>query len=145
MDNRDWEKVFKQFDSKRLEFSANKQHFTKVAFDVFTLNASPVDSLWILEEGEDGKQYLCATYEDQPITAQSDWTTATNKEASIVVLCYKNYPMHKFASTAYGFTKEDVHLFERSVLSKVASDPTFVKTIASLQNQDVKKQFPELA
>lgn len=147
MEHNDWAGLFHKFTNKKLDFNKHGHLFTKVAFDVFQMNSSPIESLWTLEADEDGKQYLVATYDDGAIVAAaSTWQTFSNKEASTVTLMYKDCPVYKFASTEYGFSKDDVHLFERLVLNK-AKEPSFVKLL--LESQPEKAEsiialFPEL-
>lgn len=150
MDNREWAVLFNQFYPKRLEFESNKHLFTKIAFDVFQLNSSPVESLWLLETDSDGKQYLAATYDDSDITqkeAVGDWSALSNKEASMVVLYYKDFPLHKFAASTFGFNQSDVQIFQKALVNKTA-DPIFVRKVVNAQPEDKKdlvlKQFPEL-
>ena len=148
MDNTEWSRLFDQIYPKKLEFESNKHKFTKVAFDVFKLNGSPVESLWILEDGEDGKQYLSATYEAEQLEAKGEWSSLINKEASMVVLYYKGYPIQKFESKDYGFHPGNVNVFQDMLVKKANSDENFVSTLIKSQNQEkqeiVLQQFPEL-
>ena len=149
MNKNEWSDLFDKVYPKKIEFENNKHLFTKLAFDVFRLNSSPVESLWELQECEDGKQYLVATYsEEGPKEIVGDWNALTNKEASIVVLYYKDFPLHKFAATDFGFNKSDAHVFKQMIVNLANSDQAFVKKIIDLQPEDKKevlsKQFPEL-
>lgn len=151
MNNKEWESLFNIFYPKKLEYQDNKHLFTKIAFDLFSLNSSPVKSLWILEDGEDGKQYLSATYEteDQSLEATGSWSTMANKEASMVVLYYKGYPIHKFNKEQFGFDNSNVHLFQNMINKKANSDNNFIKEVINSQNKEkqeiILQQFPELA
>ena len=139
-------------DNSRIPYEENKHRFTKVAFDVFQLNGSPVESLWILEEGDDGKQYLAAMYEDLQETdqlgSQSHWETLRDKTGSNVTLFYKEIPIKRFASSDYGFSKDDVHVFEKTLIEKL-TEKDFVDQLLNSQPQNVQeflvKKFPELA
>ena len=150
MDNSAWAQLFNKFYPSKLAFESNKHLFTKIAFDVFQLNSSPVESLWILEEGEDGKQYLSATYsgDDDQKEAVGNWNALPNKESSLVILCYKNFPIHKFASSEFGFNKSDIQVFQKALMNKINSDQSFVQNIIDVQPKEKKdllfEQFPEL-
>lgn len=149
MEHNDWAKLFHKYSNSRVEYDKNKHLFTKVAFDTFQINSSPIESLWILEEGEDGKQYLVATYdEDSTIKSESNWTAFTNKEASAITLYYKDQPVYKFAAAAYGFGKDDAYLFEKLLVKRAETDGHFVKTILEQlpeeKAQSIKSLFPEL-
>lgn len=149
MNNNDWNDFFNKFYPQKIDFEKNKHFFTKVAFDVFQLNTVPIESLWILEQGEDGKQYLSATYiEDDHLEVKSDWSAISNKDSSIVVLCYKNFPIEKFSSKDYGFTPNDISIFQKTIVKKASTDKDFVNNIISNFSNDKKeeiiKQFPGL-
>lgn len=150
METINWSKIQKSISANKVEFETNKCHFTKIAFDVFQLNNSPVESLWILEDGEDGKQYLVATYDDleAPIQSTGNWSTLQNKKATEISLYYRGVALHKFASVDFGFTPEDAYLFQRSLINKLNTDRDFVRKLIDLQPIDKKesifKQFPEL-
>ena len=127
MNKNEWSDLFDKVYPKKIEFENNKHLFTKLAFDVFRLNSSPVESLWELQECEDGKQYLVATYsEEGPKEIVGDWNALTNKEASIVVLYYKDFPLHKFAATDFGFNKSDAHVFKQMIVNLANSDQAFL-------------------
>lgn len=147
MNNKDWSNLFNKFYSNKIDFESNKSLFTKVAFDVYQLNSSPTDSLWILEDGEDGKQYLVATY-DEAKEVTANWKAVSSKDSSMVVLCYKDFPVQKFASSDFKFDKNDVSIFERALTKKANSDSKFVRSILSSQPKEkmdlIINQFPEL-
>lgn len=157
METLDWNQLDGNINpnTKVVSYEQNKHLFTKVAFDVFQLNSSPVDSLWVLEQGEDGTQFLVAQYDDESgdsLTAESaqskDWTALSDKEASNVTLYYKDQPIQRFASTEFGFSKEDVHIFQKTLVEKLGSDKNFRNKF--LNDQPAKKrdrllsEFPEL-
>lgn len=154
MDTLDWNVLADKYAKKqeRIPYEPNKQFFTKVAFDVFQLNTSPVESLWTLEEGEDGKQYLAAMYGDEtqekPLEATSEWTALADKEAKNVTLLYKNMPIQRFASKDFGFDAEDVYVFQKTLTNKLSSDKDFLKKFLNSQPEEKKNQllvqFPEL-
>jgi len=140
-------------DARRISYEENKHRFTKVAFDVFQLNSSPIESLWILEDGEDGKQYLAAMYEEmgteKKMESKGTWETLLDKKSENLTLLYKSVPIKRFAASAYGFTKDDVHIFERTLIEKLNSDKEFVNLLIKSQSKTTQdelfKKFPELA
>jgi hypothetical protein len=140
-------------DSRRILYEENKHRFTKVAFDVFQLNGSPVESLWVLEDGDDGKQYLAAMYEEMvaenKMESKGNWETILDKKSENLTLLYKDVPIKRFASSAYGFTKDDVHIFQRTLIEKLNSDKEFVNLLIKSQpkttQDELFKKFPELS
>src|SRR5271169_1071656 len=114
--------------SGKILYESNKHLFTKMAFDVFQLNTSSVDSLWVLENGEDGKQYLVARYEDTtetPLEAKSCWAAFSDKEHKNVTLLYKDTPIQRFASSEFGFDDDDIYIFQKTLIHKINSDKSF--------------------
>jgi hypothetical protein len=153
METLDWTKLVGDVvpDSGRIAYEPNKHLFRKVAFDVFQLNSSPVESLWILEENENGEQYLVAQYEDgqtDTLEVKSHWEALADRKGENVTLMYKDTPIQRFASSDYGFAPDDVHIFQQSLVELLNSNPEFV--IKVLKNQPKEKlgilaqHFPEL-
>ena len=106
--------------------------FRKVAYDVYKPLEGP-ETLWELRDGDDGKKYLFALYEDGgDITTsakdESDWDTASDREGQNVTLSYKQVPIMRFASTEYQFTPEQADDFAEFVKSKTA-EPEFLKDL----------------
>ena len=140
-------------DTKCLPYEENKHLFTKVAgaFDVFQMNRSPVESYWILEKGDDGQEYLVAQYEDssgEPIESISSWEALSDREGKNVTLSYKNVPIKRLASSEYGFSSSDVHIFIKALTGRLDSDQEFVnklvKTLPEEKNNSLTTLFPEL-
>lgn len=154
METLDWTKLAGDVTPEpgRIPYAPNKHLFKKVAFDVFQLNSSPVDSLWILEEGDNGEQFLVARYGDEEpetLEVKSHWEALSDKEGKNITLTYKNAPIQRFASSDYGFSMDDAHVFQQTLVQKLASDQEFVKKLLYLQpktkRQLILKQFPELS
>ena len=154
MDTLDFEQLSKDINpnKKRLSYNENKQFFTKVAFDVFQLNNSPVESYWVLETAEDGKEYLVAKYEDDDannpnIEARGSWNALSDKENKNVTLFYKGVPIRRFASSDFGFDASDIHIFQNTLTNKLASDITLVSKLMNAlpkeKRQALIEQFPE--
>jgi hypothetical protein len=155
MENLDWVKLASEMtkDSGKVPYDTNKHLFTKVAFDVFQLNGSSVESLWKLENDEDGKQFLVAMYDDEQegdkIVSTSNWSALSDKNGQNITLFYKDTPIQRFASVEYGFNNEDAHVFQNALVSKLNSDKEFSQKLVRAQNEQVKSHllntFPELA
>lgn len=154
METLDWTKLSGDVtpEPDKIPYTPNKHLFKKVAFDVFQLNSSPVESLWILEEGDNGEQFLVAQYneeEPQTLETKSHWAALADKEGKNVTLTYKDAPIQRFASTDYGFSVDDAHVFQQTLVQKLASDQEFVKKLLDLQpetkRQLLLEQFPELS
>ncbi|MFA5024026.1 MAG: hypothetical protein WC523_03680 [Patescibacteria group bacterium] len=137
----DWGKLSEDTkeNTKKIPFEQNKKYFTKIAFDVFQYNNSPVDSLWVLEtDDSDGKQYLVAKYEDTDNTLEttSSWTAILDTEKKNITLAYKNIPIQRFASAEFGFTEDDAFIFQKTLIQKLSSDKSFIeKFIKSLPKE----------
>ena len=151
METLDWTRLAGDVvpDSGKVPYEANKHLFRKVGFDVFQMSSSPVESLWILEDGEDGKQYLSAKYDDvETIEVKSHWKSLSDRKGENVTLMYKDSPIQRFAATDYGFTEDDVHIFQQVLVEKLNSDKSFVEKLLKSQPKDklasLMQQFPEL-
>lgn len=154
MDTLDLTKLAKDLtpNRHRIPYEPNKHLFRKVAFDVFQLSGSPIDSLWNLEDGEDGEQFLVAQYEDddaQGLESKSQWTALTDKTAENVTLLYRDTPIQRFASSQYGFDSGDVHVFQDTLIEKLSTDKDFLDKFLESQSEEKKaellRQFPELS
>lgn len=139
-------------DKKRLPYGKYKHLFTKVAFDVFQLNSSPVESYWTLEKGDDGQEYLVANYEKEPdekLQVKSSWEALSDKESKNVTLLYKGVPIKRFASSDYGFESNDVNIFKNALVNKLSADPEFVDKLMKILTEEKRsaliEAFPELA
>lgn len=152
METLDWTKLAADIvpDKTRIPYEPNKHLFKKVAFDVFQLSGSPVESLWTLEDGEDGP-YLVAQYsdvEEAPLESKGHWAALSDKDGENITLMYKDTPIRRLASTEFGFTKEDVHIFQDAVVGKLAEDETVVGELMSSLPQSkaelLTAKFPEL-
>jgi len=153
METLDWTKLACDVvpDSGKIPYEPNKHLFRKVGFDVFQMNSSPVESLWILEDGDDGKQYLSARYDDtesETIEVKSSWNALADRKGENITLMYKDEPIQRFASSDYGFNKDDIHIFQQSLVELLNSDPNFVKRVLKSQSKErlgiIAQHFPEL-
>lgn len=155
MDNINWADVVGAAtpDNSRVSYNDNKHLFTKIAFDVFQLNSSPVEAYWRLEKGEEGADFLVATYDvdstSEGLEVTSGWNAITDKTASNVTLFYKGAPIKRFASNDYGFGPDDVDAFNTALVNKLTSEASFVDKLLDVLPQEKKialaQTFPELA
>lgn len=156
METLDWQKLAGDVtpDKGRIPYEPNKHLFRKVAFDVFQLKSGPVDPIWILEESDDGESYLVAQYSSDDDnkgleTKSSHWAALSDSEGVSVTLLYKNTPIRRFASSEFGFDKNDVHIFQEALVKKLASDPESVNKMLDELDYDRKStltnKFPEFA
>ena len=125
-----------------------KNHLHKVAFDVFQLDNDPYDGLWKLESSvEDGKDYLVRL--DNEEVYKTSWSATSNEDCTSITLAYKNIPIHRFASNDFGFSKDDICLFKKSLLENICQNSNFRNKVLDMQPKDIKagiiKAFPELS
>ncbi len=138
-------------NQKKVLYETNKHNFTKIAFDVFQLNTSPIESYWILEKGEDGKEYLFAQYEENEPTLNviSEWEVLSDKKNANITLNYQGIPIARFAAKDYGFEESNIGLFKKALVEKLSTDQTFVKklleSLPEVKQSALKAQFPEFA
>lgn len=155
MESLDWNKLHndtgRHLDSQRISYDKNKHLFRKIAFDVFQLNTTSVESLWKLEAEADGSEYLVAIYGDNsqpsPIQITANWKAYSDSKSENVTLMYRDVFVSKFASSEYGFTNDDVHLFKDTLVNKLASDPGFVRAmfdkIGKAKRAELVSAYPE--
>lgn len=153
MESLDWMKLSTNItpNTNKVLYEPNKHLFRKVAFDVFQMDSSPVESLWSLEKDDDGIQYLVALYSDEQsdnIEVKSDWEAISDKKAENITLAYKNMPIQRFAAKEYGFTPEDAPVFQKSLVDLLNSDKAQVAKLLRSQGKErlgiIAQHFPEL-
>lgn len=157
MDILDFEQIARVInpDNTRVSYEENRHLFRKVAFDVFQLADSPIESYWILETGDDGKEYLVAQYDegvesaDLEVRGSVNWEAFSDKEAKNVTVFYKGVPIRRCASSEFGFNEADIHIFRQALINGLTSDASLVtKMIESMpeeKRQALQEQFPELS
>jgi hypothetical protein len=155
METLDWTKLSKEMleNKGKVQYEPNKGLFTKLAFDVFQLNTTHVESLWTLESGDDGKQYLVAMYSDDDtagsIEAKGSWAALADADNKNITVFYKDTPIQRFASSDYNFDQNDAYIFQKTLAEKLNSDKSFVDKFVKSQPQEKQDlllgQFPELA
>lgn len=129
---------------------ANRMH--KIAFDVYSIENDPYDSLWRLESSaDDGKEYLVRMDIDSSGNdiKTANWSATSNELGTSITLSYRGVPIQRLSNKIFGFAKDDVGIFKRALLEKVSKDASFRTKIIDMQSNDRKveliKIFPELA
>lgn len=133
----DWMLLSEQTETKRAKYRFDdvRGQVRKIAFDVF--KATNGDSLWQLQEDDDGQKFLYAIYgEPAELTATSadinGWKATPDRDGKNVSLAFKNLPLIRFASAEHGFDPAEATEFAQFLETKV-QDPEFVaKMSASL-------------
>jgi hypothetical protein len=137
-------------DNVMLEVT-NQIGFEKVAFDLVRITQSPYnpyDGLWTLSEIE-GKKFLVRASDPKfDYKTSGDWSTVSDYDGNNVTLVYKNVPIHRFSSSEYGFSSDDVNVFKSAILDKTASDEKFLREMLleqpMLKKESLVTTFPEL-
>lgn len=135
----------------KLPVESVRHRMRKVAFDVYSVDNDPYDSLWRLESNaDDGKEYLVRMDNEQPVESKTGgWTATSNEAGTSITLAYKDVPVQRLSGKIFGFSKEDVGLFKKALLEKVAKDEAFKDRILDMQPEERKAEliqaFPELS
>lgn len=136
MSNFDWKSVYEAVNTKKVVYDYDQYGhlFQKVALDMYKPKNAVTSQLWELRDGEDGKQYLFAVYEDpEDIIAQSSdeqkkWEAKADSKGENVTLSYKKVPVYRFASSVYKFDSNNAVEFA-SFIEKKACDKSFVDSL----------------
>lgn len=132
--NFDWASLNNMVNPSKtaLAFDDVKNHFQKVAFDVYKQNGS--DKLWELRE-ENGQKFLVALYDNvENLVVEStenkpnSWVAIADSDKKNVTLSFKNTPVAKFASSEYNFTEQEADAFAKFV-EKKAADASFISAL----------------
>jgi hypothetical protein len=120
----------------------------KIAFDVYKVEDDPYHSLWMLED-RDGQSYLVrASNPTYDANEQGSWTAVSDYEHQNVTLAYKNVPIARFSSEAYGFNSDDIGPFKTALLELIGEDESFLKEVLAEQPEEKRQAlattFPEL-
>jgi hypothetical protein len=137
--------------NNKLAVSDVAQRMHKVAFDVYSVENDPTDSLWRLESNaDDGKDYLVRMDGEGTAaeTKTAGWAAISNETCTSITLSYNNVPVQRMSGKIFGFSKEDAGLFKKALLEKVSKDEAFRGKILDMQSDERKaelvKAFPEL-
>jgi hypothetical protein len=145
------QKQSRDLDDKVMLEVTNQIGFEKVAFDLVRITQSPYnpyDGLWTLSEIEGKKFLVRATDPKFDYKTSGDWSTVSDYDGNNVTLVYKNVPIHRFSSSEYGFSSDDVNVFKSAILDKTASDEKFLREMLleqpMLKKESLVTTFPEL-
>ncbi len=113
----------------RIPVKGNEQKMIRVAFDLFRLDGSNKEDLWVVQADDDGNEFLVRTYdlpEEEEFSKNACWEAHCDKKEKNLTLSYEGVPVKRFALLDYGvMDKEDVAVFKSVVLRKVATDSDF--------------------
>lgn len=114
---------------ERIPVKGNEQKMIRVAFDLFRLDGSNREDLWVVQADDDGNEFLVRTYdlpEEEEFSKNASWEAYCDKKGTNLTLSYDGVPVKRFALLDYGVTsKEEASVFKSVVLKKVASDGDF--------------------
>lgn len=115
--------------------------FTRVNVGVFRNNDD--HSIWQLERGDDGIEYIVKTDQFASPT-EGAWSAAASRHGDCVTLSYCDYPIKKFAKSEFDF--DDANNFAEFLVQKANSSKDFAKKLAKLipfqERLAVQKKFP---
>lgn len=121
--------------------------FKKEAFDVYTVDNDPYESLWLLHEDQEGQHLVRASAPEYGVKEKGDWFAVSDYDRENVTLNYKNVPIARFSSKEFDFSPEDVITFKSALLDRVEADNDFVKSVLSSQpsakREALVTTFPE--
>jgi hypothetical protein len=145
------QKQSRDLDDKVVVEVTNDIAFQKVAFDLVRITQSPYnpyDGLWTLSEVEGRKFLVRASDPKFEYKDAGDWSAISDYDCKNVTLAYKSIPIHRFSSSEYGFSTDDVGIFRTTILDKTASDDKFLKEVLSeqpsMKKESLVTTFPEL-
>ena len=118
-------------DRVLLREALNSSRFAQVGIDKFRDSDS---TIWQLQKGEDGDDYIIRAEPDEQRVAESeneDWAANTDSTKKSVTLSYKGMPICKFASKDYGFDGDSADDFGKYLLTKT-KDPRYVKSFYAI-------------
>lgn len=119
------------------------QKFVKA--DLGTLRNRDDGSIWRLDTGDDGNQYIVRTDSDDTVV-KAGWTASPNRRGDTITLSYEDTPVRKFSSAEFGFDPAKASVFAGIIVDKAVDEqPTFVRNLlATLSFEDricLQKRF----
>lgn len=125
-----------------------RSRMRKIAFDVYSIDNDPYDGLWKLElNADDGKEYL-VRMDAINETSNNGWTATSSENGNNITLAYKDVPVQRLSGKIFGFSKNDVGIFKKALVEKIAHDNGFRDMIVGMLTDENKvelvKAFPEL-
>lgn len=109
------------------------KRFAQVGLNMFRDQSDT--SIWRLEKGEDGSEYIVRAADDEELVVESsednEWAATSDSTKETVTLSHKGMPITKFASKDFGFDKDSVEGFQRYLMAKV-TDPAFIRSLYAI-------------
>ena len=137
----DWASIEQAVPSKRTcyDFDKYQSYFYKVAFDCYKANNGS-EQLWELRDGDDGRKYLFALYEEPEdvVTSSKDWEAQPDQEGKSITLSYKKIPIYRFASEQFRFTPQQAGEFAEFI-SKKAENKDWIQKLLSDAMSDERR------
>ena len=119
----------------------------KVAFDMYKVYNDHYDCLWKLESVGDEQFLVRASDPKYDYSNQGDWNLSSDYEGRNITLMYKSTPIERFASSEFGFDRDNLNMF-KSALQEQLEDELFVRDVLAGQPQDkfnsITSTYPEL-
>jgi hypothetical protein len=140
----------KQPDDNKVVADSVRGRMHKIAFDVYSVDNDPYDSLWRLESNaDDGKEYLVRMDSDKTEVKTGSWSALSNDTNTSITLYYKDIPVQRLSSKIFGFTNDDVGIFKKALVEKINGDECFRGKIFNMlsgeRKNELVKVFPELS
>lgn len=129
------------------EDSVANGQFKKFAFDVYKVDNDPYESLWVLQEFDDGPHLVRTGDPKYTREDKGDWSAVSDYGRENITLVYKNVPIARFSSKEFGFDPQEAMTFKSALLEMVESDGEFVKSVLlgqpSGKREALATTFPE--
>jgi hypothetical protein len=119
--------------AERLPVKGNENRMVRVAFDLFRLDGSNREDLWVVQADDDGNEFLVRTYdlpEEEEFSKNASWEAHLDKKCANLTLAFEGTPVKRFALAQFGVkSTEDASIFKSAVLNKVAMDGDFANLL----------------
>lgn len=127
----------------KLVLSEHKEQFASIGVDLFR---NEIDSsIWRIEQGEDGIDYVVRTNIVDELVQQgsnSNWKTVADRSNSGITLFYKDLPVKRFAGDVYKFNNNTINVFSKHLVDKMNTDRQAVKNmLKTLSTEKVNMLF----
>jgi len=129
------------------EESVTNGCFKKVAFDVYRVDNDPYETLWILQDFDDGQHLVRASIPEYSQEVHGEWCAVSDGERKNITLKYKNIPIARFSSDEFNFKPDEALTFKSAILDRAEKDDDFLKDIfksqPSSKREALVSTFPE--
>lgn len=121
--------------------------FKKIAFDVYRVENDPYETLWLLQECDDGPHLVRASIPEYSQEVHGEWCAVSDSDKRNVTLKYKNIPIARFSSEEFNFQPDEVLTFKSAILERAEKDDAFLKDLLKSQPSSKREAlvstFPE--